>query len=72
MTGRRTMLAAVAVSTVTFVFFGGIARAAAPTATTGPATAIGATLQQALEEEPKLAAALLQSAVERLSAQILS
>jgi hypothetical protein len=37
------MLAAVAVSTVTFVFFGGIARAAAPTATTGPATAIGAT-----------------------------
>jgi hypothetical protein len=37
------MLAAVAVSTVTFVFFGGSARAAAPTATTGPATAIGAT-----------------------------
>ena len=31
-----------------------------------------ATLQQALEEEPKLATALLQSAVERLSAQILS
>jgi len=31
-----------------------------------------ATLQQAFEEEPKLAIALLQSAVERLSAQILS
>ena len=31
-----------------------------------------ATLQQALEEEPKLATTLLQSAVERLSAQILS
>lgn len=31
-----------------------------------------ATFQQALEEEPKLAIALLQSAVERLSAQILS
>jgi len=31
-----------------------------------------ATLQQALEEEPKLATALLQSAVDRLSAQILS
>jgi CRP-like cAMP-binding protein len=30
-----------------------------------------ATLQQAFEEEPKLAIALLQSAVERLSAQIL-
>jgi CRP-like cAMP-binding protein len=30
------------------------------------------TLQQAFEEEPKLAIALLQSAVERLSAQILS
>ena len=43
MTGKRTMLAAVAVSAVTFVLFGGIARAAAPTATTGPATAIGAT-----------------------------
>src|SRR3954463_1633480 len=43
MTGRRTMLAVVAASTVTFVFFGGVARAAAPTATTGPATAIGAT-----------------------------
>lgn len=43
MTGTRTVLAAVAVSAVTFVLFGGIARAAAPTATTGPATAIGAT-----------------------------
>jgi hypothetical protein len=43
MTGKRTVLAAVAVSAVTFVLFGGIARAAAPTATTGPATAIGAT-----------------------------
>src|SRR3954447_14129162 len=42
MTGTRTMLAAVAVSAVTFVLFGGIARAAAPAATTGPATAIGA------------------------------
>jgi CRP/FNR family transcriptional regulator, cyclic AMP receptor protein len=31
-----------------------------------------ATLQQALEEEPKLATALLQSAVDRLSAQLLS
>jgi CRP-like cAMP-binding protein len=31
-----------------------------------------ATLQRALEDEPKLATALLQSAVERLSAQILS
>jgi len=31
-----------------------------------------AALQQAFEEEPKLAIALLQSAVERLSAQILS
>jgi CRP-like cAMP-binding protein len=31
-----------------------------------------ATLQQAFEDEPKLAIALLQSAVERLSAQILS
>jgi CRP-like cAMP-binding protein len=31
-----------------------------------------ATLQQALEEEPRLATALLQSAVDRLSAQILS
>ena len=31
-----------------------------------------ATLQQALEEEPKLAIALLQAAVERLAAQILS
>jgi CRP-like cAMP-binding protein len=31
-----------------------------------------ATLQQAFEDEPKLATALLQSAVERLSAQILS
>jgi CRP-like cAMP-binding protein len=31
-----------------------------------------ATLQQALEDEPKLAIALLQSAVERLSAQLLS
>jgi CRP-like cAMP-binding protein len=31
-----------------------------------------ATLQQAFEEEPKLAIALLESAVERLSAQILS
>ena len=43
MTGKRTMLAVVVVSAVTFVLFGGIARAAAPTATTGPATAIGAT-----------------------------
>jgi hypothetical protein len=43
MTGKRTVLAAVAVSAVTFVLFGGIARAGAPTATTGPATAIGAT-----------------------------
>ena len=43
MTGKRTTFAAVAVSAVTFVLFGGIARAAAPTATTGPATAIGAT-----------------------------
>ena len=43
MTGKRTMLAAVVVSAITFVLFGGIARAAAPTATTGPATAIGAT-----------------------------
>jgi hypothetical protein len=43
MTGKRTTFAAVAVSVVTFVLFGGIARAAAPTATTGPATAIGAT-----------------------------
>jgi CRP-like cAMP-binding protein len=31
-----------------------------------------ATLQQAFEDEPRLAIALLQSAVERLSAQILS
>lgn len=31
-----------------------------------------ATLQQALEDEPKLAIALLQAAVERLAAQILS
>jgi len=31
-----------------------------------------ATLQQALEKEPKLAIALLQAAVERLAAQILS
>jgi CRP-like cAMP-binding protein len=31
-----------------------------------------ATLQQAFEDEPKLAIALLQSAVERLSAQLLS
>ena len=31
-----------------------------------------ATLQQALDEQPKLAIALLQSAVERLAAQILS
>jgi CRP-like cAMP-binding protein len=31
-----------------------------------------ATLQQALEEEPKLGIALLQAAVERLAAQILS
>lgn len=31
-----------------------------------------ATLQQAFEQEPKLAVALLQSAVERLTAQILS
>ena len=31
-----------------------------------------ATLQQALEEEPKLAIALLQAALERLAAQILS
>jgi CRP-like cAMP-binding protein len=31
-----------------------------------------ATLQRALEDEPRLAVALLQSAVERLSAQILS
>ena len=37
------MLAAVTVSAATFMLFGGIARAAAPTATTGPATAIGAT-----------------------------
>ncbi len=43
MTGKRTMLAAVVVSAVTFVLVGGIARAAAPTATTGPATSIGAT-----------------------------
>jgi hypothetical protein len=43
MTGKRTVLAAAAVSVATFVLFGGIARAAAPTATTGPATAIGAT-----------------------------
>jgi hypothetical protein len=43
MTGKRTTFAAVAVSVVTFVLSGGSARAAAPTATTGPATAIGAT-----------------------------
>ena len=43
MTGKRTMLAAVSVSAATLVLFGGVARAAAPTATTGPATAIGAT-----------------------------
>src|SRR5689334_9862903 len=43
MTGKRTMLAALAVSAFTFVLFGASARAAAPTATTGPATAIGAT-----------------------------
>jgi len=43
MTGMRTMLAVVTASAVTLVAFGGIARAAAPTATTGPATAIGAT-----------------------------
>jgi hypothetical protein len=43
MTGKRPTFAAVAVWVVTFVLFGGIARAAAPTATTGPATAIGAT-----------------------------
>jgi hypothetical protein len=43
MTGKRNMLAAVAASGVALVLFGGVARAAAPTATTGPATAIGAT-----------------------------
>jgi len=44
MTGKRTMLAAAALSAAaTFVLVGGVARAAAPTATTGPATAIGAT-----------------------------
>lgn len=43
MTGKWTVLAAIAVSVATFALFGGIARAAAPTATTGPATAIGAT-----------------------------
>ena len=43
MTGKRTMLAAATLLAVTFVLFGGVARAAAPTATTGPATAIGAT-----------------------------
>jgi hypothetical protein len=42
-TGKRTVLAAVSVSAATLVLFGGLARAAAPTATTGPATAIGAT-----------------------------
>ena len=36
------MLAAVAVSAATLVLFGGSARAAAPSATTGPATSIGA------------------------------
>ncbi|MGN6798287.1 MAG: hypothetical protein ACTHKS_09065 [Gaiellaceae bacterium] len=41
MTGKRTTL--VAVAAATFVFLGGVARAAAPTATTGPATAVGAT-----------------------------
>src|SRR5262245_21474765 len=43
MTGKRTVLAATGALAATFVAFGGIARAAAPTATTGPATAIGAT-----------------------------
>ena len=43
MTGKRIVLAAVAASAVTLVFFAGIVRAAAPTATTGPATAIGST-----------------------------
>ena len=43
MTGKRTMLAVLAVAAVPFVLFGASARAAAPTATTGPATAIGAT-----------------------------
>jgi hypothetical protein len=43
MTGKRTVLFAVAASVVPLVLFGAIARAAAPTATTGPATAIGAT-----------------------------
>jgi hypothetical protein len=44
MTRKRTLLVAVAaLSAVTSMLFGGIARAAAPTATTGPATAIGAT-----------------------------
>jgi hypothetical protein len=37
------MLAAVAVTAATFVLFGAVARAAAPSATTGPATAIGST-----------------------------
>lgn len=43
MTGKQTMLPAVAASAITFVLFGGVASAAAPTATTGPATAIGST-----------------------------
>jgi hypothetical protein len=43
MTGTRRLLAAVAASAATLVLFGGIARAAAPSATTGPATQIGST-----------------------------
>ena len=43
MTGKRTVLAAAVAAAVALAGFGGIARAAAPTATTGPATAVGST-----------------------------
>jgi hypothetical protein len=43
MTGKRTVPAAAVAAAVALVGFGGIARAAAPTATTGPATAVGST-----------------------------
>jgi hypothetical protein len=42
-TATRTLLAVVVAAAAALVLFGGVARAAAPTATTGPATAIGAT-----------------------------
>src|SRR5712691_932520 len=43
MNGKRIALAAAVAAAVALVSFGGSARAAAPTATTGPATAIGST-----------------------------